>query len=186
MAKLTDRQKNNIIAKWKTGVYTQRDLAKTYKVDVAIINRIVKEIDKENADLVEAGVLFQNAKKSTKSQQEIVEIDRAIEYRLKNEFREDNKRIKIYDTSFEILNTINGILKRGTIEEKISIGDGIQRFEERVINAVDAEKLANAVDKLSITTNVNERHAKSQVEVNNNNAIQNNIEENQITISIKD
>ena len=177
MAKLSDRQKNNIIAKWKTGVYTQRDLAKTYKVDVAIINRIVKEIEKENAELVEAGVLFMNAKKSTKSQQEIAEIDKAIEYRLKQEFTEDNKRVRIYDTSFKILDAIDGILKKGKVEEKVSVGDGVQQFEERYLNANDTEKLANAVDKLSITTNVNQRHSNSQININNENtnATQNNI-----------
>lgn len=182
MAKLSDRQKNNIIAKWKTGVYTQRDLAKTYKVDVAIINRIVKEIEKENAELVEAGVLFMNAKKSTKSQQEIAEIDRAIEYRLKQEFSDDNKKVRIYDTSFKILNAIDEILKKGKVEEKVSIGDGVQQFEERHLNANDTEKLANAVDKLSITTNVNQRHSSNQINVNT----QNNIQNNNIPLSIED
>ncbi len=146
MAKLTDRKRNNIVAKWKTGVYTQRELAKTYNVDVATINKIVKEIPKENADLVEAGVVFENAKKSTKSQQEISEINKAIEYRLTKEFSEDNKKVKIYDTSFKILDLVNSILKKGTVE-----------------------------DKISVTTNVNPRHANTNIKVDNNNTQENNM-----------
>lgn len=169
MAKLSDRQKNNIIAKYKTGTYTNIQLAKAYKVSEKTIRNITDGITKEHTDIVEAGVILEKAKKSEKSPIEITEINRAIEYRLKNEYKEDKKRVRIYDTSFKILNTIDGILKKGTIEEKISIGDGVQQFEKRAINAIDAEKLANAVDKLSITTNVNDRHSKSSVEVNNTN-----------------
>ncbi len=171
MAKLSDRQKTNIIAKFKTGTYTNIQLAKTYKVNEKTIRNITDGISKDNSDIVEAGVLLEKAKKSEKSPIEIKEINNAIEYRLKNEFSEDNKRVRVYDTSFQILENINGILKRGTIEERISVGDGIQKFEERKLNAVDAEKLASAVDKISITTKVNERHSKG-IEVNNTNAMQ--------------
>ena len=184
MAKLTDRKRNNIVAKWKTGVYTQRELAKTYNVDVATINKIVKEIPKENADLVEAGVVFENAKKSTKSQQEISEINKAIEYRLTKEFSEDNKKVKIYDTSFKILDLVNSILKKGTVEDKISVGDGIQKFEDRRLNANDAEKLANTVDKISVTTNVNPRHANTNIKVDNNNLQQTNLSIEDISLAI--
>ena len=174
MAKLSDRQKTNIHAKWNTGQYTKTQLAKSYKVDEKVIRNIVGKEEPTNAHLVEASLMIEGAKKSLKSPTEVREIDNAIEYRLKKEYAEDNKRVKIYDTSFEILNTINGILKKGTIEEKISIGDGVQQFEKRAINAQDAEKLANAVDKISVTTNVNDRHAKNSIELNNTNAIQEN------------
>ncbi|MFX4154247.1 hypothetical protein ACOL23_04810 [Aliarcobacter butzleri] len=174
MAKLSDRQKNNIIAKFKTGTYTNIQLAKLYKVDEKTIRNITAGLSKDNADIVEAGVLLEKAKKSEKNPIEISEINKAIEYRLKQEFTEDNKRVRIYDTSFKILDTIDGILKKGKVEEKVSVGDGVQQFEERYLNANDAEKLANAVDKLSITTNVNQRHSSTQINLNNQNNIQNN------------
>lgn len=41
MAKLTDRQKNNIIAKWNTGSYTKTQLAKFYKVDESTIRKVI-------------------------------------------------------------------------------------------------------------------------------------------------
>ncbi|MFY4742576.1 hypothetical protein ACOTVT_03645 [Aliarcobacter butzleri] len=176
MAKLSDRQKNNIIAKWKTGQYTKSALAKTYKVDEKTIRNITENIEPKNADFVEATLMLEKVKKSELSPIEITEIDKAVKYRLEKEFSEDNKRVRIYDTSFKILDAIDGILKKGKVEEKVSVGDGVQQFEERYINANDTEKLANAVDKLSITTNVNQRHSNSQVNIQNTNAQQTNIE----------
>ncbi|WP_034255379.1 hypothetical protein [Aliarcobacter lanthieri] len=178
MAKLSDRQKNNIIAKWKTGQYTKSALAKTYKVDEKTIRNITENIEPKNADFVEATLMLEKVKKSELSPIEITEIDKAVKYRLEKEFSEDNKRVRIYDTSFKILDAIDGILKKGKVEEKVSVGDGVQQFEERYINANDTEKLANAVDKLSITTNVNQRHSSSQVNIQNTNAQQTNIELN--------
>lgn len=182
MAKLSDRQKNNIIAKWKTGQYTKIALAKTYKVDEKTIRKITENIEPKNADFVEATLMLEKAKKSELSPIEITEIDKAVKYRLEKEFSDDNKKVRIYDTSFKILNAIDEILKKGKVEEKVSIGDGVQQFEERHLNANDTEKLANAVDKLSITTNVNQRHSTSQINVNT----QNNIQNNNIPLSIED
>lgn len=174
MAKLSDRQKNNIIAKFKTGTYTNIQLAKLYKVDEKTIRNITAGLSKDNADIVEAGVLLEKVKKSELSPIEITEIDKAVKYRLEKEFSGDNKRVRIYDTSFKILDVIDGILKKGKVEEKVSVGNGVQQFKERYLNANDTEKLANAVDKLSITTNVNQRHSNSQINVNTQNNIQQN------------
>ena len=154
MAKITDRKRNNIVAKWKTGVYTQRELAKTYNVDVATINKIVKEIPKENADLVEAGVVFENAKKSTKSQQEISEINKAIEYRLKKEFSEDNKRVKVYDLSYKLIDVVEDLLKNKKVKEKINVGIGIQEFQERDLNTSDVKNISDTISQIGKTLSV--------------------------------
>ena len=154
MAKLTDRKRNNIVAKWKTGVYTQRELAKTYNVDVATINKIVKEIPKENADLVEAGVVFENAKRSTKSQQEISEINKAIEYRLKKEFSEDNKRVKVYDLSYKLIDVVEDLLKNKKVKEKINVGIGVQEFQERDLNTSDVKNISDTISQIGKTLSV--------------------------------
>ena len=154
MAKLTDRKRNNIVAKWKTGVYTQRELAKTYNVDVATINKIVKEIPKENADLVEAGVVFENAKKSTKSQQEISEINKAIEYRLTKEFSEDNKRVKVYDLSYKLIDVVEDLLKNKKVKEKINVGIGVQEFQERDLNTSDVKNISDTISQIGKTLSV--------------------------------
>lgn len=169
MAKLTDRQKNNLIAKFKTGTYTNIELAKKYKISESMVRKITKGINKENSHIVEAGVVLENAKKCEKSAIEIKEIDNAIKYRLEKEYSDDNKRLRVYDASFKILDKVNDILEKGKVPEKVNKGDGIQQIEEREINASDAEKLANAVDKISVTTNVNQRHSNTQLSVNTQN-----------------
>ena len=65
------------------------------------------------------------------------------------------------------------IISNRTVE-KVSIGDGIQSFQERELNTADLKNLADTVDKASITLGVNQRNASSQVTVNNTNAQQNN------------
>lgn len=154
MAKLTDRKRNNIVAKWKTGVYTQRELAKTYNVDVATINKIVKGIPKENANLVEAGVVFENAKRATKSQQEISEINKAIEYRLKKEFSEDNKRVKVYDLSYKLIDVVEDLLKNKKVKEKINVGIGVQEFQERDLNTSDVKNISDTISQIGKTLSV--------------------------------
>ena len=41
MAKITERQKSNIIAKWNTGEYTKVELAKYYKVSESAIRKVI-------------------------------------------------------------------------------------------------------------------------------------------------
>lgn len=43
MAKLSDRQKKNILAKWHTGEYSKSDLAKLYKVDESMIRKMLRD-----------------------------------------------------------------------------------------------------------------------------------------------
>ena len=87
MAKLSQVQKNNIIAKWSTGQYTKVQIAKAYKVTEKVIRELVGKEPPSNADIVEAGVFFEKAKKSDKSTSEINAIEQAIKYRLELEYR---------------------------------------------------------------------------------------------------
>ena len=178
MAKLTDRQKINLIAKWNTGEYDKKQLAKLYKISDVMVGKIVGKEKPKHSDIVEASVLVEKAKKFDKSSTEVLAINQAVEYRLKNDYKDDSKRVRVYDTSFEILDTINGILKKGTIQEKVNVGDGMQQFEPRDINADDALKMANAVDKISQTTNVNSNRAVNEVTVNTQNNMQQTTELN--------
>jgi uncharacterized LabA/DUF88 family protein len=43
MAKLSDRQKKNILAKWHTGEYSKTDLAKLYKVDESMVRKMLRD-----------------------------------------------------------------------------------------------------------------------------------------------
>lgn len=166
MAKITERQKSNIIAKWNTGQYTKTQLGKLYKTSEANIRKMCENKEPENAHIVEAQLYLENVKKCEKSAIEVNEINKAVEYRLKKVYSTDNKTVKVYDTSFKILDKINSILEGGKVTEKINKGDGIQQFEPRELNADDALKLSSAVDKISLTTNVNTRFSTA-IQLNN-------------------
>ena len=71
MAKLKDRQRKNIKAKWNTGQYTKTQLAKTYKVDEKVIRNLVGKENPKNADIVEASVMLEGDKKALKNPIEV-------------------------------------------------------------------------------------------------------------------
>lgn len=58
--------------------------------------------------------------------------------------------------------------------EKINVGDGVQQFEPVGLGSVDYKNIQDTIDRASVTLGINDRHAKSSVEVNNTNAQQNN------------
>lgn len=87
-------------------------------------------------------------------------------------YEETKKASLVNSTSMLALIRTNQLLTKNKTYEKINIGDGVQQFEPRELNPMDLKNIGDTIDKLSITTNVNERHAKSSIEVNN--AIQHN------------
>lgn len=179
MAKLTDRQKNNIVAKWKTGQYTKTQLAKSYKVDEKTIRKITDGIEQENADIVEAAVLIERVKKSEKSPIETAAINQAVKYRLEKEYTEDNNKIKVYDVTTKALDKIHSLLDGGMKPVKVNVGLGIQRIEEVPLEAKDLRDCIEAADKAAITLGVGDRHApKGDVNIQNNQAVQVNDNKN--------
>ena len=59
MAKiLTDNEKDLLIADHKTGNYSQRKLSIKYKVSLGYVNKLIKEIDKIDEEVVNAGVAY--------------------------------------------------------------------------------------------------------------------------------
>jgi hypothetical protein len=187
MAKLTDRQKNNILAKWNTGEYTKTELAKAYKVSDVMIGKIVGKEEPTNSHLVEAGVLFEKAKKLEKSSAEISAIDQAIKHRLEKEYNDYNNRLKVYDITGDILDGVKNLIKGGKAQKPTTatVGDGIveSNIVEYDLQAEHYEKAMNTVDKASIVLKVSDRHAP-KVEVNNANNQQTNIEAPQFNLHV--
>ena len=180
MAKLTDRQKSNIRAKFKTGQYTKTQLAKSYKVDDKTIRNIVKGIEPENADIVEAQLIVEKAKKSGKSPAEITAIDQAVKYRLETEFNEDNNKVKVFNATSKILDGVVALLDKGKAQKVVTegIGDGMSRADviEYDLGSSDFKNAMETVDKASITLGVNKRHApKTEIKNTNTNGQQTNI-----------
>lgn len=182
MAKLTDRQKSNIKAKWDTGQYTKTALAKTYKVDEKIIREIVGKEKPINAHIVEAQLLIEETKKSEKSPNEIQAINQAVEYRLKEKYADDKKRVKIYDLTDTVLDKVEEILKKGKkqivmkVKEYNPDGGNSESLDvvDVELDTSDLKNLQDTIDKASITNNVNQRHSNQNINVQTNTAIQNN------------
>jgi len=179
MAKLSDRQKNNIIAKWNTGEYTKIQLAKAYKVNEKTIRDIVGKKEPMNAHIVEASVLVEKAKNSDKSPSEIQAIEQAVKYRLEKEFNADSNKIKIYDVTKDIIDGVSKLIKGGKAQKVVRKGLGLGISSAVPIDYdLQVEHYAKAmdtIDKASVTLKVSERHAP-RTEINNNNAQQNNNE----------
>ncbi len=174
MAKISDRQKSNIIAKWDTGEYTKTELAKQYKTSESNIRKIVGKEEPRNAHLVEASVMLENLKKCDKSANEIQAIDHAVQQRLKIDFDKDNLKLKIYETQVKAIDKINKLLEDGKYKKPIKIKNGdfdVIEQHDTDLTSNDYKNCIEAIDKASITLNVNDRHASSQVQVNNNNGV---------------
>ena len=179
MAKLSDRQKNNIKAKWNTGEYTKTQLAKTYKVNEKIIRNIVGKEEPTNNHIVEAQMMLEKFKKSEKSPNEISAINQAVEYRLQKEFSDDNNKIKVFETTSAIIDGVKKLIKDGKAQKATTanIGDGIieANIIETDLQASDYKNAMDTIDKASITLGVNQRHANQQINVNTQNNNQNSI-----------
>ncbi len=87
---LTTNKKNKIIADHKAKRFkSNAALAKHYKVDPKTVKKITMGISQDNAQAVEAGVAYENSKKSLKNPVEIKAIETAVEERTLEQRRED-------------------------------------------------------------------------------------------------
>lgn len=168
MAKLSDRQKRNIIAKWHTGQYTKTAIAKSYKVTEKVVRDLVGKEKPRNADIVEASVIVEVAKKSDKTTSETTAINNAVS----DIMQDDEKRNKIDTLSMEVLDAVSKLIKKGKGQKVVmeGMGDGVSRatIVESDLQANDLKQAQDTIDKASITLKVNERHApKSDTNVVN-------------------
>ena len=171
MAKLSDRQRSNIQVKYKTGIYTNIQLAKSYKTSESNIRKICDGITKENAQLVEAQVYLENVKQCDKSANEIAAINQAVEYRLKEQFSDDKKRVKVYDITDKILDKVSDMLKGGKKQivmkvKEYSKENGSSESLDAVnidLDTSDLKNMQDTIDKASVTNNTNQRHATTNI-----------------------
>ena len=149
MARLTDNEKSLLLADYKTNKYSQRDLSKKYNVSLGTVSKMTKEVIPNNEHIVNAQLSVLKAKA------ELPDIEmNAIMNTAQDELRRKNL---VYGVSERIISKAN---------EMLDITDTAQ----------DLKALSDTVDKTSITLGVNQRHSNSQVNIQNTNAVQNNIE----------
>lgn len=130
MAKLTERQKNNILAKWHTGQFSKTELAKLYKVTEGSIRKICEKQEPKNADIVEVGAALEITKKYVKSATETTEINKAIakivdETTINDEIASENRKIL---KKFQ--NKIKQGLEAGDYENPVDINIGVKTIGE--------------------------------------------------------
>lgn len=124
----------------------------------------------KNTDYIEAKVNLEE-KKGT-----VLEQSGTVALSIADDIAYEQIRLKglVFTGVEKAVKKMTDIIDSGTVEEKINVGDGMQKFEERKINTTDLKNALDGYDKASITLGVNQRHANSQVQINNTNAMQNN------------
>lgn len=174
MAKLTDRQRDNIQAKWDTGNYTKVDLAKSYKVTEKVIRNIVGKAEPKNAHIVEAGAMLESLKKEGKSPLEVRQIDHAIKERVKIVYDKEVLKENIFETQLKAVKKINDLLDAGSYQKPIKMKNGdhdVVEQHEHDLTTGDIKNCIEAVDKAGQTLEIVDRGGKS-VEVNTQNNVQ--------------
>lgn len=188
MAKLTDRQRNNILAKWHTGQFTKMELAKAYKVDHKTIRDVIGKEQPQNADVVEAGILLEVAKNSHKTPIQIQTINNAIKAGYDRLSKADEYKKKVDDIQLDLLDGIRTLLDKGTISRPMKLKNGDFDVIEQVehdFTPNDYKTLINAVDDAAKTIGAVDRHPPKS-DVNLTNAVQNVITPNELTKAISE
>ena len=80
MPRLTDEQREQILADWSTGHYSQNQLAKNYNVSPSVINKMCKGVEQHNKDLVNTKTTVET-QMHAKSEYEVNSIHKAVEER---------------------------------------------------------------------------------------------------------
>jgi len=171
---LSTRKKNQIIADWKAGRFqSYYAIAKHYKINEKTAKKILENIPHENAYIVEVCSIAEEAIKSVKNPVELNAVENAVK-----------ERLKVHEITHDILDGISKLTKGGKAQKVVTESEGGGSNSAKVIDydlqADDYKKLADAVDKVSVTQGINQRHANTNLQVNtqvNNETNIQNIEE---------
>ena len=163
MARLTDKQRDQILADWSTGQWSQNQLSKRYSVSPATINKLCKDVEQHNADLVNTQTMI-NIDLVGKSESEVNSIHKAVDER--------TKHLMFFN---------NSALKNQNLYNK-----GLEAIEDEIKNADDkdaAKSIAIAnmayLESHSRSTQRNKETVlgkEPSTTINNTNATQNNVE----------
>lgn len=167
----------------KAKAYFEAGKSLTYISDTLDINKsnISRRAKKEEwikgkTQQLKADIIELENKKATISQQNATLTQQVstledFEITTLDEMIQEETKLKSLIFNATVLNIIrtNEHLTSNKKYEKINVGDGVQNFEEVGLGSADYKNIQDTLDKASITLGVNERHAKSSVEVNNAN-----------------
>lgn len=151
---LTTNKRNKIIADWKAGRFKSfYAIAKHYEISQPTAKEILGDIPQSNADIVEVGIAYENAKKVTKNLVELKAIEATVRERT---IADDIKDIAMETT----LVNLRSVKKKLELEE-------VETMQEH-------RHAQETIDKALISSGNADRHAKSgDVNVNTTAAVQN-------------
>lgn len=158
MARVAKYNKEALLADYHTGEYTQRDLARKHKVSNGTVASLTKGLLKKTEQLVSKKVeVIQESKALT--EQELIAVDDVVDFK--------SKLIKDIE-----LFTNKAVRKANGLLDETETGN-------------DFKAIVEGVDKLSILTNVNDRHAKP-TNIQQNNQNNSALTDEQIQLRIKE
>lgn len=131
--KLDKSIEDKILIDWKTGEYSQRDLANKYQVSAGKVASLTKGVSKDLERIVSAGVEYYQGLQG-QSLQTVSAVAQAVDRKARLKHRVQEFVDEAVEKGFDLLK---------------SAQDG-QEFKA----------IVEAIDKASITANINERHAK--------------------------
>lgn len=171
MARLTEAKREDIKNALMLGD-SQYKVSQEFEVSSATVNKIFKTIDEETLNKTKGLVKGEIAIKSIVSEQS-ERFSKSFDDKVKEEIR---RKGLIFDGVEKAVKKMNDIMANGIVEDKINVGDGMQKFEERKLNTTDIKNALDGYDKASITLGVNQRHANQSINVNtqNNQITENN------------
>lgn len=131
MARLTDKEREEILIEWKIG-RSQNYLAKKYDCSPATINKLCKGIEQDSLEIVNSQMAINRAL-SHKSEQEVNTIHQEVNRQMQRE------------------NLVFGNAEK--------LANKLMMMADQIDSPVDLKTLAEANDKLAITLKVADRHA---------------------------
>lgn len=153
MAKKYDKLK--LIADYKTGAFTQRELAHEYKISVAMVAKITKSIEKESEQLVNSKIAIEHAL-TFKSEQEVNAINNVVN-------RELARKAKAQ--------VLEGFLDDGV---GVAINKGINLLNSDDATMQDVAQFGKFQNDARVGLDLQPKFSTSQTFINNQNAQQNN------------
>jgi len=174
MARLTEAKREDIRNALILGE-SQYKASSMFEVSSATVNKIFKTINEDEFLVKEVKAEVSVKAKLNKGSERLV---KAFDSKVNEELRRSGL---VYGLTEKALKAASDIIDHGMIEEKINIGDGMQKFEERKLNTNDIKNIIDASDRAAITLKVADRHAP-KIEVNTQN---NNQNKTDITIEIE-
>ncbi len=160
MARLTDDDRELILADYHTGHYTIRELAVKHDVGKTTIANLCKDIEPKNRTNVDT-LIAVHVDMAEQSGQEVDSIKQVVDKK--------TEHLKLINDNATLLaNLVPKIVKTYTVKKKcLETGKVTEEF---MMGTKDLRELAEANDKLAITLKVADRHAP-KIDITQNQAL---------------